>query len=681
MLIVIIIRRYNNTDYILKGSNATQNILDIAINEIIASKLYQLAGIKVPNLILVEDTENDKWLIGSERVENYKNCNDKTDPIGEYFNNFDVQKKFCKGYFMDIWLGAWDVKAHCDNYGLITTTNEPIRIDVGGSLLYRAQGSKKTQDEFGSKPIEQYLTGQYAGKGPHLYGDVCHKANAQSSSDCGILMGLDKLKNIQSKINRVDEIIELYGAKISTDTDREYLKNTLKKRLTYLIKNYTKFLPTQYKNLPPTATDTAAKPTPPATTPIAPTPSVTKPVSTESTASPSGSSNIFLKFYGIPDTTTGFESKLRHQQKQNFKINNNHTISETIKAIRNKFTIPNNFNIQLIVLNKIISETDQLSNRISKYNLHSVNHLDVRLIQNKNGPPPVIIPLTTFNDSIFQKNLVDRIVKGLDRKPIKIELNINVDGVDCQNDGDNEDNNDGVNIQKIKFVIGSKKIPLDVNLNKSISDQLSIIIKEFDINNTTANISDDDIIGTKEGDLTEPPTSINIDKPLKDEGITGPDWTIELQIMEDAEEKNDNENNDVDDTNTNNTNGTAPPNIQSIKFHYLVGNQSSKNQDNNVDISAAKIAKQTVTIKSIQINLSDKITTELPKIKLELGIPPNIDNDELGIYTYEKEDLSETDNDKNMDINKSFTTAGVTKNSTIYINYLFKLYYFFIRFE
>ena len=61
-----------------------------------------------------------------------------------------------------------------------------------------------------------------------------------------------------------------------------------------------------------------------------------------------------------------------------------------------------------------------------------------------------------------------------------------------------------MNWQKIKFVIGSKKIPLDVNLNKSISDQLSIIIKEFDINNTTANISDDDIIGTKEGDLTEP---------------------------------------------------------------------------------------------------------------------------------------------------------------------------------
>ena len=142
---------------------------------------------------------------------------------------------------MDIWLGAWDVKAHCDNYGLITTTNEPIRIDVGGSLLYRAQGSKKKKSQFGSIPIEQYLTGSSAGMGPQLYGEVCSKANAQSSSDCGILMGLDKLRNIQSKIDRVDEIIELYGAKISTDTDREYLKNTLKERLTYLIENYTNF--------------------------------------------------------------------------------------------------------------------------------------------------------------------------------------------------------------------------------------------------------------------------------------------------------------------------------------------------------------------------------------------------------------------------------------------------------
>ena len=103
---------------------------------------------------------------------------------------------------------------------------------------------------------------------------------------------------------------------------------------------------------------------------------------------------------------------------------------------------------------------------------------------------------------------MDRIVKGLDRKPITIELN--VDGVDCQNDGDNED---GGNMQQIKFVVGSKERTINVDLNKSISDQSSIIIKEFDINNTTANISDDDIIGTKEGDITETP--INIEKPLK----------------------------------------------------------------------------------------------------------------------------------------------------------------------
>ena len=47
-----------------------------------------------------------------------------------------------------------------------------------------------------------------------------------------------------------------------------------------------------------------------------------------------------------------------------------------------------------------------------------------------------------WDDSSFKDNLVDRIVKGLDRKPIQIELKVNVDGVDCKNDSDNTDDSD-----------------------------------------------------------------------------------------------------------------------------------------------------------------------------------------------------------------------------------------------
>ena len=368
------------------------------------------------------------------------------------------------------------------------------------------------------------------------------------------------------------------------------------------------------------------------------------PAATESTASPSGSSNIFLKFYGIPDTTTGFESKLRHQQKQNFKINNNHTISETINAIRNKFTIPNNFNIRLILLGEIISETDQLSNRISKYNLHSVNHLDVVLIQNKNGPPPVIIPLTTFNDSIFQKNLVDRIVKGLDRKPIKIELN--VDGMDCQNDGDNDD---GGNMQKIKFVVGSKDRTINVDLNKSISDQSSIIIKEIDINNTTANISDDDIIGTKEGDLNETP--INIGKPLKNQGITGPGWTIDLQIMEDLDNDNNQNDNDDNDDNHNEIDGPIPPPPPAapimIRFEYAPLTQ--------IDVTFKNA-------KNIPIILNQTIGSQLDTIKKALAIPSDIPSKLLTLnaikhYITYNNPSNQVDD---IDTNKTFANYNIT---------------------
>ena len=261
---------------------------------------------------------------------------------------------------------------------------------------------------------------------------------------------------------------------------------------------------------------------------------------------------------------------------------------------------------------------------------------------------PVIIPLPTFNNSIFQTDLVDRIVKGLDRKPIKIELKVDVDGVD---DGDNEDNNDGVNIQKIKFVIGSKTIPLDINLNKSISDQLSTIIKEFDINNTTANISYDDFIGTKEGDLTEHPTSINIDNPLKDEGITGPGWTIKLQIMEDAEDE---ETHEVEDT----PEETPAEDETPVRFEYYV----------------KPSGQEAYRVKSLKfgIKLSRKIEDVLPKLKSHLGIPAKIINEKLDITTVTVDPGYLWDShSKSTKINQSesFAQNNINSNSIIIILY------------
>ena len=107
----------------------------------------------------------------------------------------------------------------------------------------------------------------------------------------------------------------------------------------------------------------------------------------------------------------------------------------------------------------------------------------------------------------------------------------------------------------------------------------------------------------------------------------------------------------------------------------MVGKQSSNSQDNNVDTSVTKIAKQTVISKTIKINLSSKIINVLPHIRRELDIPLNINDNELDIWKEGDEE------EPKMNITNSFTTAGVIKNSTIYINYLLKSNKEIIKFE
>ncbi|WP_202969857.1 hypothetical protein, partial [Endozoicomonas atrinae] len=115
---------------------------DIARNEVLAAKLYEAAGVDVPNVYLLQDDKQIR--IASEIIDGLQQdagqlTSGKLQGVG---NNFMV----------DAWLANWDVVGlSYDN--LLIKGSKAIHIDTGGALRYRAQGGLKG-DAFGKKVLE-----------------------------------------------------------------------------------------------------------------------------------------------------------------------------------------------------------------------------------------------------------------------------------------------------------------------------------------------------------------------------------------------------------------------------------------------------------------------------------------------------------------------------------------------
>jgi len=106
---------------------------NIARNEVLANKLYEKAGISVPDVRLIK-TEKGTG-VASKIIKGLKRGTDSQFAKGAYDGLDD-------GFAVDAWLGNWDVAgANMDN--LLVKGGKAYRIDNGGALLYRAQGAPK----------------------------------------------------------------------------------------------------------------------------------------------------------------------------------------------------------------------------------------------------------------------------------------------------------------------------------------------------------------------------------------------------------------------------------------------------------------------------------------------------------------------------------------------------------
>ena len=119
----------DGTQYYTKLPKGTPDDKDRMETEALASELYKLAGIQSADVQM--GTRNGQPVTLSRMVQS-RMPNSQAD-----------QDEALKGYVVDAWLANWDAPLN-DNIKIDSNGNA-IRLDVGGSLDFRAQGARKGQ--------------------------------------------------------------------------------------------------------------------------------------------------------------------------------------------------------------------------------------------------------------------------------------------------------------------------------------------------------------------------------------------------------------------------------------------------------------------------------------------------------------------------------------------------------
>jgi len=111
-------------------------------NEVAAARLYQLAGVNVPDVDLKKDADGETVVVTSAWLE--------SDPKLKTSSSHAMQVAVRKDMPIDAWLANWDVIGLDHDNVIALDPTKPYRIDTGGGLLFRAQGSPKG-DKFGTQ--------------------------------------------------------------------------------------------------------------------------------------------------------------------------------------------------------------------------------------------------------------------------------------------------------------------------------------------------------------------------------------------------------------------------------------------------------------------------------------------------------------------------------------------------
>jgi len=128
-------------EFVIKNFLVSAGVGEVC--EVLAGRLYDMAGLRVPSLYLLE--LDRQWRVASSLVAGFRSLHDMRGGVGEE----ECAATLCEGFIIDVWLANWDVIGlREDNVG-IDGHGRTVRIDLGGSLLIRAHGGYKTEEQFG----------------------------------------------------------------------------------------------------------------------------------------------------------------------------------------------------------------------------------------------------------------------------------------------------------------------------------------------------------------------------------------------------------------------------------------------------------------------------------------------------------------------------------------------------
>ena len=187
-------------------------------NEVLASALYELAGVpavKVRNGELADGTK----VTFSEMVPN------SNADFADKVNDPEYRKKVQDGFVVDAWLANWDVAGTGFDNIVSDANDEPVRVDPGGALLFRAQGAPKG-NAFNDKVTE-------------LDTLVDPSQNQWSAKTFQDMSEEDKVESAKKLLDISDEEIDNYvNASITDEEARTKLSELLKARKATILNRY-----------------------------------------------------------------------------------------------------------------------------------------------------------------------------------------------------------------------------------------------------------------------------------------------------------------------------------------------------------------------------------------------------------------------------------------------------------
>ena len=189
-----------------------------AQNEVLASAFYKLLGVDAADIGIGSGDDGAKMTFSPDII------GSKQD-LQEQLNNPEYLAKLQEGFAVDAWLGNWDVAGLAFDNVMSDGSGNPVRVDPGGALLFRAMGKPKGS-LFGNDVNELDTL-----RDPSM--------NPQSAAVFGSMTDEQQKESARKLLNISNDDIDSMVDGIVTDTEAaQEIKDKLKARRQFILDRY-----------------------------------------------------------------------------------------------------------------------------------------------------------------------------------------------------------------------------------------------------------------------------------------------------------------------------------------------------------------------------------------------------------------------------------------------------------